>query len=135
MSCVDGWESLAWREDPGTGFAGKLCPLSKLKRTLSRDELLALLEFSHLVCKAVLHFGLEMAGEAISQNRVHTPHIVVPRSFAAGPVIDIAVELLVPAQRPVKVRRKLVLGFHVINQCVRIADIRHLEAGQEQLGP
>ena len=53
----------------------------------------------------------------------------------AEAIIDRAEKLLVPANRAKDLRRKLIFCFNVVSECIRVANIRNLEARFIKFGP
>lgn len=85
--------------------------------------------------QAVLEPHLRVLVEAAAQRRIQPPQIFAPLSARALTVAYRRKELLIPTQRPEKLRRELVLRFKAEGHSVGIADERHLEARGEDLGP
>ena len=87
------------------------------------------------MAEAVLDFGLEMPGEAVSQGQIDPDHVAVPGLAAARPIRHGAENLLVPRCRGIQLRGDLVFGLHVIGEGIGIADVGHLKSIEKDFTP
>ena len=85
--------------------------------------------------KTVLQFYLRVRREAICRRDVDSFEIWTPMLVTAEAITDCVKELLVPAKRAKKLRRKFVFGFDVISERVRISHIRDFKTRFIKLSP
>src|SRR6267143_5255959 len=93
---------------------GVACVPLELQRELSGNEIFACLQ-RFLLAEAVLEFPLQVIREAIAEGGVDAPDIAAPlRAVILVP--DCAEELLVPAERPKKLRSDLVFRLEIVGK-------------------
>src|SRR3982074_3029193 len=79
------------------------------------------------MAEAVLDFGLQIIGEAITDRGVDAPNVVAPLRALIS-VTHIAEDLLVPTQRAKNLGREFVFRLQIVSERVGIADSRHFES-------
>ena len=82
---------------------------------------------SRFVLKAILQLELGVRSETVSNRSIDAPKILTPTEAAFSPIVDGSKELLIPAQRAEKLRRKFIFGFKIIGERVRVTDARDFE--------
>ena len=90
---------------------------------------------SRFVLKAVLQLELGVGGETVSNRSVDAPKILTPADAALSSIVDGSKDLLIPAQRTEKLRRKFIFRLKIIGERVRVTDPRNFKTRFVNFGP